>query len=83
MEAKGQMVGFDLDDTVYIPAARGLELFNRQGLLEIDVLYEEKAPIEEVVEGVKRILLARHGGEDFTITRSSRCSTCSARSSTC
>jgi putative ABC transport system permease protein len=68
MEAKGDMVGFDLDDTVYIPAARGLELFNRQGLLEIDVLYADKAPIEEVVDGIKRILVARHGGEDFTIT---------------
>jgi putative ABC transport system permease protein len=38
MESKGDMVGIDLDDTVYIRAARGLELFNRQGLLEIDVL---------------------------------------------
>jgi putative ABC transport system permease protein len=68
MESKGDMVGFDLDDTVYIPAARGLELFNRRGLLEIDVLYADKAPIEEVVDGIKRILVARHGGEDFTIT---------------
>jgi putative ABC transport system permease protein len=68
MESKGDMVGFDLDDTVYIPAARGLELFNRSGLLEIDVLYADNAPIEEVVDGIKRILLARHGGEDFTIT---------------
>src|SRR5689334_6918550 len=41
MESKGDMVGIDLDDTVYIPAARGLELFNRQGLVEIDVLYAE------------------------------------------
>ncbi len=67
MEPKGDMVGFDLDDTVYIPAARGLQLFNRQGLLEIDVLYENNAPVDEVVDGIKRILIARHGGEDFTI----------------
>ncbi len=67
MEPKGDMVGIDLDDTVYIPAARGLELFNRQGLLEIDVLYAEDAPVEEVVDGVKRILAARHGAEDFTV----------------
>jgi putative ABC transport system permease protein len=67
MEAKGDMVGIDLDDTVYIPAARGLELFNRQGLLEIDVLYAEDAPVDEVVEGIKRILAARHGAEDFTV----------------
>jgi putative ABC transport system permease protein len=67
MEPKGDMVGINLDDTVYIPAARGLELFNRQGLLEIDVLYAEDAPVDEVVEGIRRILTARHGGEDFTI----------------
>ncbi|HLF11774.1 MAG TPA: ABC transporter permease [Gammaproteobacteria bacterium] len=67
MEPKGEMVGIDLDDTVYIPAARGLELFDRQGLHEIDVLYSENAPVDEVVAGIRRILRARHGGEDFTI----------------
>jgi putative ABC transport system permease protein len=67
MEPKGEMVGINLDDTIYIPAARGLELFNRQGLLEIDLLYAEDAPVAEVVAGVKRILTARHGAEDFTL----------------
>ncbi|HVY65577.1 MAG TPA: ABC transporter permease [Gammaproteobacteria bacterium] len=67
MQPKGQVVGIDLDDTVYIPAALGLELFNRQGVQEIDLLYAENAPVDEVVEGVKRIMLARHGGEDFTV----------------
>ena len=67
MESKGDMVGIDLDDTVYIPAALGLELFNRQGLLEIDVLYAEDAPVDEVIDGIERILAARHGAEDFTV----------------
>jgi putative ABC transport system permease protein len=67
MEPKGDMIGINLDDTVYIPAARGLELFNRQGLLEIDVLYAEGAPVDEVVAGITRILAARHGAEDFTV----------------
>ena len=31
MESKGQLLGFDLDDAVYIPAARSMELFNREG----------------------------------------------------
>lgn len=68
MEPKGQVLGFDLDDTVYIPAARGLELFNREGLMEIDLLYKEGTRVEHVVAGIKRILEARHGREDFTIT---------------
>ncbi|MDH4022717.1 MAG: ABC transporter permease [Gammaproteobacteria bacterium] len=68
MESKGTMFGFDLDDAVYIPVAKGLELFNREGLFEIDVMYDEGAPVEEVVKAVSRVLIARHGGEDFTIT---------------
>ncbi|MDH3647204.1 MAG: ABC transporter permease [Gammaproteobacteria bacterium] len=68
MEAKGQVLGFDLDDTVYIPVNRALQLFNRESLMEIDVLYQEGAPVEEVVAAVERTLIARHGGEDFTIT---------------
>lgn len=68
MESKGTMFGFDLDDAAYIPVAKGLELFNREGLFEIDVMYEEGAPIDEVVEGIRRVLIARHGSEDFTIT---------------
>jgi putative ABC transport system permease protein len=68
MCAKGTMIGFDLDDTVYVPAARALELFDRESLFEIDVLYEETAPVDEVVAGIRRVLMARHGDEDFTIT---------------
>ena len=68
MEPKGTVLGFDLDDTVYIPAARALGLFNRDGLFEIDLLYHEETPVERVVEGIRRSLEARHGKEDFTIT---------------
>ncbi len=68
MEPKGTVLGFDLDDTVYIPAARALELFNRNSLFEIDVLYPPEASVDKVVEGIRRTLVARHGREDFTIT---------------
>ncbi|WP_455202262.1 ABC transporter permease, partial [Kaarinaea lacus] len=43
LEAKGQMLGIDLDDAAYIPTQRGLALFNREGVMEIDVLYKEGA----------------------------------------
>ena len=68
MESKGTILGFDMDDTVYIPTARGMELFNRNSLFEIDVLYQEDTNINRVVESIKRTLIARHGREDFTIT---------------
>ncbi|MFU2486045.1 ABC transporter permease [Thauera sp. WH-1] len=67
MEEKGQFLGIDLDDTAFIPSARGLALFNRDGLMEIGLDYEEQVPAVRVVEQVKRTLIARHGREDFTI----------------
>jgi putative ABC transport system permease protein len=68
MESKGTVLGFDLDDTVYIPAARALSLFNNDTLVEIDVLYDEETPVDKVVKGIKDLLEARHGRDDVTIT---------------
>jgi putative ABC transport system permease protein len=68
MQTKGTVFGFDLDDAVYIPTARALELFNREGLMEIDVLYDQAAAPDEVAAGIERMLVARHGGLDVTIT---------------
>lgn len=68
MESKGQVLGFDLDDTAYIPVARSLELFNRNGVMEVHLAYDAGAPVAEIIAASKRILTARHGTEDFTIT---------------
>jgi putative ABC transport system permease protein len=68
MAAKGQVLGFDLDDTVYIPASRALELFNREGLMEIQVAHEPDADPDAVAAQLRRVLMARHGVEDFTVT---------------
>ena len=68
LESKGQFIGIDLDDTAFIPAARALELFNQEGLSEIDLSYVEGAAVTPVVAGVKNILSAKHGREDFTVT---------------
>ncbi len=68
MAAKGQVLGFDMDDTVYIPAVRALDLFDREGLMEIDLLYRAEYQAEEVVAAIRRLLVNRHGQEDFTIT---------------
>ena len=68
MASKGQVLGFDLDDTVFVPVARALEMFNRESLMEIHVVYEPTAPLAEVEAGLRRILIARHGAEDFTVT---------------
>ena len=67
METKGQFLGFDLDDVVYVPAAKAMELFDRDSLMEIDVTYRSGASVERVVSSVQRLLNQRHGSEDFTI----------------
>lgn len=67
MQPKGQILGFDLDDTLYIPAAKAMELFDRQSVMEVDVLYSPQVHAETVEQNIKRRLIARHGNEDFTI----------------
>jgi putative ABC transport system permease protein len=67
MKPKGQMLGYDLDDTLFMPVAMAKQLFDREGLMEIDVVYKAGYADAWVAEAVKRVLLARHGREDFTI----------------
>ena len=67
MAAKGQMLGFDLDDAVYIPASRALAMFNRESLMEIDVLFAAGSNADKISARIKSVLVSRHGSEDFTI----------------
>lgn len=68
MESKGQMLGFDLDDAVYIPTSRAMAMFDRESLMEIDLVYTEGIETETIVKKIKQLLMSRHGSEDFTIT---------------
>lgn len=68
MEKKGQMLGFDLDDIVYIPIDKALQMFNREGVMEIDIVFSAAITSEKMSERVRKHLIARHGGEDFTLT---------------
>ncbi len=68
LEAKGQFLGIDLDDSAYIPTARALELYNRESLMKVDLSYEEGVSANAVASLIKATLQARHGREDFTIT---------------
>jgi putative ABC transport system permease protein len=68
MEPKGQFLGFDLDDTVYLPVARAMAMFNRASLMEVDLLHHPGIASGAVAARIKALLEARHGDEDFTIT---------------
>jgi len=64
---KGQFLGIDLDDTAFVPTARAQELFNREGVDEINVAAEEGIPSALIASRIKAHLIERHSREDFTI----------------
>ncbi len=68
MASKGNLLGFDLDDIAYIPVDWAEFLFNREGLVKIHVLFEDSIPAEAFAEDVRRLLVERHGREDFRMT---------------
>lgn len=67
MEKKGQLLGFDLDDAVYIPAALGLQMFNRDSLMEIDVVFRQSTTSAAMSDAVRTLMITRHGDEDVTL----------------
>lgn len=67
MESKGQFLGFDLDDSVYIPTASAMRIFNLTELNEIDVTYAHAGLARRLEREITRTLTRRHGREDFTV----------------
>lgn len=68
MASKGQMLGFDIDDSAYIPVGVALKLFNKDGLNEIDLIFSHGQDVKLITERVRKVLKERHDNEeDFTI----------------
>lgn len=68
MEPKGSLLGIDLGDTVYIPVASAMQIFNVDELNEIDVNYVSHLASRQVEDVLRPLLMARHGDtEDFTL----------------
>jgi len=65
---KGDFLGIDLDDGIYIPMAKFQSMFNVNNFQEIDVVHYERYATEEAVASIKRLIIDRHGSEDVTIT---------------
>ena len=69
MAPKGQLLGFDVDDAVYVPVATAMQIFNQDELMEIDLTFNEGLDPERVAGRVREVLTERHNGrEDFTVT---------------
>lgn len=66
VEPMDRVMGLDLNDSVTIPTARALELFNREGLTGFHVTHDPNVPQKDVIPGIRRILAMRHGRNDVT-----------------
>jgi putative ABC transport system permease protein len=64
---RGEQLGQNVDDMVYMPAATAMRLFNRSSLFRIIVEIYAFEDLETVKEQVLAILTERHGEEDVTL----------------
>jgi putative ABC transport system permease protein len=68
MAPKGQSLGQDFDEMVYIPVTTALDLFNQEGLSSLWIKAANQTNIQPAIEDVRRILKNRHNDrEDFTV----------------
>ncbi|MGB5878380.1 MAG: ABC transporter permease, partial [Thermoanaerobaculia bacterium] len=69
MEPKGMFLGFDLDDSAWIPVSEAMRIFNLEELQEIDLTINNARVLDQVIDRIRVTLTERHDGkEDFTIT---------------
>lgn len=67
MEKKGSMFGVNIDEYCFIPITEAQKLFDTKKIIEIGVTAVDEKSVAVAVEEVRRILLERHGEEDFRI----------------
>ncbi len=68
MMPKGNLLGFDIDDAIYVPVASAMAMFNMDELNEIQVAFGFGSRLGTVLNHIRELLIDRHRGEeDFTI----------------
>ncbi len=68
MAPRGRLLGFDMDDTAFLPVSTAMQLFNLDELTEIDVTFRPEVGARRTTEAVRALLRARHDdNEDFTL----------------
>lgn len=63
---RGQQLGMDLDETVFIPTASGMRMANKSSLSRVMLELLPRADPDRVIDEVKTLLIERHDEEDFT-----------------
>lgn len=68
MQSKGQSLGIDLDDMVYIPLTVAMDMFNQEGLTRITVKSNSASNVDATIDEITDLMKKAHSGnEDFTI----------------
>jgi putative ABC transport system permease protein len=68
LEPKGDMIGLDIDDAVYIPVATAMKIFNLEEVSEIDLTVAPPFHPDDVESEIRALMTERHGEDDITVT---------------
>jgi putative ABC transport system permease protein len=66
--SQGTHFGIDLDETVMVPVATAMRLFDQPGLNRLSLEVRPGFDVARAEERCRALLLERHGVEDFTLT---------------
>ena len=66
LQSRGQQLGMDVDDVVFIPVASGMRMANKSSVSRIMLELWPRSDQDEVIARVKELLIERHDEEDFT-----------------
>jgi len=64
---KGEFVGINMDEIVFIPVASAQVLFNLTSLLRIGVMTRSREDVPRATAGIERLIRERHGELDVTV----------------
>ena len=67
LEPQGTHLGIDMDETVFVPVATGLRMFDQSSLFRIVLGAGAHADLDAAKRRCTEILEERHGEEDFTL----------------
>ena len=67
LEPQGVHLGINMNETVFVPVAMALRMFDQTSLFRVALSVSDVSDIERTSERVKAILRQRHGEEDFTV----------------
>jgi putative ABC transport system permease protein len=68
LENQGVHFGMDMDETVMVPVATAMRMFDQSSLFRIAVQLRPGADEERAQERILALLIERHGEEDVTLT---------------